>query len=97
MKEKVKQIAEDLAAVLKNAKSMGCKEVKYFHNIPLENVEIVVKTLEKQIPKKPIKTQDIEGITDFYCCKCSRVVGEKSYKFLYCPKCGQAIDWKVEE
>lgn len=39
------QIADDLSAVLKEAKSMGCKEVKYFHHIPLENVEIVINAL----------------------------------------------------
>ena len=42
---KANQIADDLSAVLKEAKSMGCKEVKYFHHIPLENVEIVVNAL----------------------------------------------------
>lgn len=39
------RIVDDLSAVLKEAKSMGCKEVKYFHHIPLENVEIVVNAL----------------------------------------------------
>lgn len=39
------RIADDLSAVLKEAKSMGCKEVKYFHHVPLENVEIVIKAL----------------------------------------------------
>ena len=39
------RIADDLSAVLKEAKSMGCKEVKYFHHIPLENVEIAVNAL----------------------------------------------------
>ena len=62
-----------------------------------KSLEMAIEALEKQIPKKPIKTQDIEGITYFYCCKCSRVVGGKSYKFLYCPKCGQKLDWSVEE
>ena len=62
-----------------------------------KSLEMAIEALEKQIPMKPNKYEDIEGITDFYCDKCSRVVGEKSYKFLYCPKCGQAIDWKVEE
>lgn len=46
--DKVKQITDDLSAVLKEAKSMGCTEVKYFHHIPLENIEIVVKALEIQ-------------------------------------------------
>ena len=39
------QIADDLSKVLKEAKSMGCKEVKYFHHVPLENVEIVINAL----------------------------------------------------
>ena len=39
------QIADDLSAVLKEAKSMGCKEVKSFHHIPLENLEIVINAL----------------------------------------------------
>ena len=39
------RIADDLSKVLKEAESMGCKEVKYFHHVPLENVEIVIKAL----------------------------------------------------
>lgn len=40
-----KQIADDLSAVLKEAKEMGCKEVAYFRHIPLQNVETVVNAL----------------------------------------------------
>ena len=39
------QIADDLSAVLKEAKKMGCKKVTSFSNIPLENVETVIKAL----------------------------------------------------
>lgn len=42
-----KQIADDLSAVLKEAKSMGCKEVAYFRHIPLQNIETVVKALKE--------------------------------------------------
>ena len=42
-----KQIADDLSAVLKEAKSMGCKEVACFRHIPLQNVETVIKALEE--------------------------------------------------
>lgn len=42
---KAEQIADDLNNVLKEAKAMGCKEVKCFHHIPLENVEVVIKAL----------------------------------------------------
>ena len=43
--EKAEQIADDLSKVLKEAKSMGCKEVKCFYHIPLENLEIVINAL----------------------------------------------------
>ena len=40
------QIADDLSKVLKEAKSMGCKGVKCFHHVPLENVEILINALK---------------------------------------------------
>ena len=42
-----KQITDDLSAVLKEAKSMGCKEVTCFRHIPLQNVETVIQALEE--------------------------------------------------
>lgn len=51
-----KQIADDLSAVLKEAKSMECKEVAYFRNIPLQNVETVVKALEEIQQQRAIGT-----------------------------------------
>lgn len=103
MNEKVKQIAEDLAAVLKEAKNMGCKEVKYFHNIPLENVEIVVESLEKYVPKKVI--YDGDGYApdgtfvwdEWLCPNCNSRYEVEYEEHDYCPNCGQAIDWSVEE
>ena len=46
------QIAEDYKAVLENAKQMGCKDVRALYNIPLENMELIVQALEKQIKKE---------------------------------------------
>lgn len=40
-------IANDLKDVLHRAKDMGCKKVKAFYDIPLENVETVIKALEE--------------------------------------------------
>lgn len=40
-----KQIADDLSTVLKEAKKMGCKKATMFSNIPLDNVETVIKAL----------------------------------------------------
>lgn len=42
---KAEQIADDLSKVLKEAKDMGCKEIRAFHHIPFENVEIVINAL----------------------------------------------------
>ena len=55
-----KQIADDLSAVLKEAKEMGCKEVAYFRHIPLQNVETVVNALyEIQQYRKSLKNKHI--------------------------------------
>lgn len=45
---KEKMLLEDLNAVLKEAKSMGCTEVRRFENIQLEKLEVIVNALEKQ-------------------------------------------------
>ena len=57
--------------------------------LTLDEVEMVMGVLEKQIPKKPIKIDREHLITD-NCRVCERavVVGN-----LYCPYCGQGIDW----
>lgn len=96
MKEKAKQIADDLSAVLKEAKSMGCKEVKYFHNIPLKNVEIVVESLKKHVPKKPIEKpiEDTCLYYENYCPNCEVLL---FVRYKHCPKCGQKLDWSEEE
>ena len=62
-----------------------------------EEIDIAIKALEKQIPKKP----DIEGdgyadgqlVYDTWICPCC----EKHYEidcdnYKYCPNCGQHID-----
>ena len=97
-KEKLRVIAEDCKAVIEEAKSMGCNKVRALYNIPLENMELIVQALEKQIPKKVKIEQWI-----YTKCDCgyefSRHHGDGYYsiplenKTKYCPNCGQAIDW----
>lgn len=101
-KEKLRVIAEDCKAVIEEAKSMGCNKVRALYNIPLENMELIVQALEKQIPKKVKIEQWI-----YTKCDCgyefSRHHGDGYYsipienKTKYCPNCGQAIDWGNEE
>lgn len=95
MKEKA--ICDDLKAVLKEAKRMGCKEVKAFRDIPLENVEIVIKALEMQIQK----TIKIKRWCSAYCPNCNHELSEHHGDGYYtyqtylemCPECGQKIVW----
>ena len=97
-KEKLRVIAEDCKAVIEEAKSMGCNKVRALYDIPLENMELIVQALEKQIPKKVKIEQWI-----YTKCDCgyefSRHHGDGYYsiplenKTKYCPNCGQKLDW----
>ena len=100
--KKLRVIAEDYKAVIEEAKSMGCNKVRALYNIPLENMELIVQALEKQIPKKVKIEQWI-----YTKCDCgyefSRHHGDGYYsiplenKTKYCPNCGQKLDWSDEE
>lgn len=103
----IKQLADDYSAVLKEAKSMGCNEIKALYNIPLKNMELIVQTLEKQIPKKPeirnATCADIESeLRDFIttqgeicrCPTCKDTICVSGIE--YCWYCGQRLDWSEE-
>lgn len=55
-------------------------------NVP--QYHAVIKALEKQIPKKPIKFKD-----EIVCPPCKTLVGSSPY----CRYCGQALDWGEEK
>ena len=55
-----------------------------------------IHALEKQIPKKPHKNfKKFSGVW----CSCGKYFGKGYFvdKPIYCPNCGQAIDWSDEE
>lgn len=64
-------------------------------------LDIAIKALEKQMPKKPFKTMDENNPYYKYmpwCCPCCRETlyedaewGEQ--EFDYCTECGQKLDW----
>lgn len=87
----IKQLADDCGAVLKEAKSMGCNEVKALCNVPLKNMELIVWALEKQIPKKALNKK--VGFAN--CPNCGRVQNSVWNK-TYCGDCGQKLDWSEE-
>lgn len=57
-----------------------------------ESIDMAIKALEKQIPKKPDFTEDKE----FTLCPCCNGNGLAD-KQEYCDNCGQKLDWSDEE
>lgn len=53
-----KVIAEDYKAVLHEAKSMGCNNIRALYNIPLKNMELIIKALEEVQQYRTIGTPE---------------------------------------
>ena len=98
-----KQITDDLSAVLKEAKSMGCKEVTCFRHIPLQNVETVIQALEEIQQYKAIGTiEEFKALKEKNTPKKVAYQGEHekcpncgSFHVFgkHCTECGQAVDY----
>ena len=65
-----------------------------------EAIYMAIDALEKQIPKKPdehlepIKKHMEEGKTAPFCPVCGEdLLDEANDCYMYCPECGQKIDW----
>lgn len=62
----------------------------------LAAIQMVEEALDKQIPKKPIYTN--EGtVTRCPVCKAIHLRCMSSVEVDYCERCGQAIDWSEED
>ena len=85
----IESMADDYSNVLKEAKSMGCKEIRALYNIPLKNIELIINALEKQIPKKPYKDNENGVYEKDHCPTCHRSLFPNDH---HC-ECGQKIDW----
>lgn len=82
---------------------LGRKELTFREICEMEiAVEYLQRLVEKATPKKP----DYEGdgyadgymVYDTWICPCCEKHYEVDYDdYDYCPNCGQALDWKVEE
>ena len=53
-----KDLAEDYRMFLHEAKSMGCNKINALHNIPLKNMEMIVKALEEVQQYRAIGTPE---------------------------------------
>lgn len=63
-----------------------------------EALDVAIQALEKQIPKKPIKSENqvVRYVNTYYCPTCELgITGTNIAKWCY--HCGQKIDWSDEE
>ena len=69
--------------------------VCYVTDVNAPDLEMAIKALEKQIPKKPRFYAH-----NYYCSVCDNLVGNNEFewqRFKYCDVCGQKLDWSNEE
>ena len=70
----------------------------------VEEIELAIKVLERQIPKKPRKTDSYRGVLKrvyaYVCPTCGNVCLEKymneRQNTMFCWNCGQKLDWGNE-
>ena len=69
-----------------------------------EALDVAIRALEKQIPKKPIMKQYFEDLEDEYLCcpTCGeiltdRIPADNKTFYFHCMNCGQKFDWSDEE
>ena len=69
----------------------GCKE---YQKPLMYAYEMAIQALEKQIPKKPIKSENqvVRYVNTYYCPTCELgITGTNIAKWCY--HCGQKLDW----
>ena len=96
----IESMADDYSNVLKEAKSIGCKDIRALYNIPLKNMELIINALEKQIPKKPVMKPYYEDMEEEYLCCTScgeiltdRIPMDNKDFYFHCLNCGQKFDF----
>lgn len=72
--------------------SDSCTDTQFDY---IEEIEIATKSLKKQIPMKPIKSeeQSVRYVNTYYCPVCRLgITGTNIAKWCY--HCGQKLDWR---
>ena len=67
------------------------KEIQQYREIG--TVEECRESVKKQKAKKPLGGADINGNEYMICRECSAIVEDGEWRAMYCPDCGQAIQW----
>lgn len=71
-------------------------ENAYLNMCSMEEMKIVIKALDKQIPKKIIRKSKKASLEDIKCPNCQREIDAMNI-VNYCTYCGQALDWSAIE
>jgi hypothetical protein len=85
-----------------------CEAIKELHNIRprggiipqkrAEALDVAIQALEKQIPKKPIKSKkQVVRYVNTYCCPICNLKFTGTGIAKWCYHCGQKLDWSDEE
>ena len=79
---------------IENLKYLISGDCSYQQTDFIEEIEIAIDALEKQIPKKPIATdeQHIRYSMNYICPLCGKHFSGTGIAS-YCYHCGQALDW----
>ena len=80
-------------------------DMPFGSNISREASGLAIQALEKQIPKKPRKTDSYRGVLKrvyaYVCPTCGNACLEKQANerqdTMFCWNCGQRLDWSDEE
>ena len=70
-----------------------------------ESIDMAIKALEKQIPKKPISNHNLSDTLSVFHCECGNTIKvshdigimNNNNAPKYCSKCGCKFDWSDEE
>lgn len=83
---------EAIAEVRFNMSTIGLKEDSVKRVVKAR--DLAIKALEKQIPKKPVKSENqvVRYVNTYYCPICNlEITGTNIAKWCY--HCGQKFDW----
>lgn len=92
-----KCVLNDAQVVLDSGFGQRPNESPLVYETRKRNAQLAINALEKQIPKKPINVEK-----HYYNCPCCKqdlgVSDDDIFVYenptpMYCPKCGQALDW----
>ena len=81
---------------VKNNFIQDLAENAYTNMCSVEEMNIAIETLEKQIPCKLAPKSSKKSELPV-CGKCNSIMDVVQGELNYCPNCGQAIDWSDEK